>query len=78
MNIHEKAICETKTIGPNTRVWAFAHILPNANIGDECNICDGVFIENDVVIGDRVTIKLRLRMISFQDQKYILNNSQKF
>ncbi len=55
--IHEKAICETKSIGPNTQVWAFAHILPGATVGDDCNICDGVFIENKVTIGDRVTIK---------------------
>jgi len=43
--------------GSQTRVWAFAHILPGAVIGSDCNICDGVFIENDVVIGNRVTIK---------------------
>ncbi len=44
-------------IGARTRIWAFAHILPAAKIGADCNICDGVFIENDVSIGDRVTIK---------------------
>ncbi len=57
MYIHENAICESANIGEGTRVWAFAHILPDAKIGSECNICDGVFIENDVTIGDRVTIK---------------------
>ena len=55
--IHPQAICESDNIGKGTRVWAFAHILPKAKIGAECNICDGVFIENDVSIGDRVTIK---------------------
>ena len=55
--IHPQAICESNNIGKGTRVWAFAHILPKAVIGAECNICDGVFIENDVSIGDRVTIK---------------------
>jgi UDP-2-acetamido-3-amino-2,3-dideoxy-glucuronate N-acetyltransferase len=38
-------------------VWAFAHILPGAVVGENCNICDHVFIENDVVVGNRVTIK---------------------
>lgn len=57
MSIHEKAICESENIGEGTRIWAFAHVLPGAKIGNECNICDGVFIENDVTIGDRVTIK---------------------
>lgn len=60
--VHEKALCETKNIGRGTRVWAFAHILPQAQIGEECNICDGVFIENDVVVGDRVTIKCGVQL----------------
>ena len=54
---HPQALVESKTIGENSRIWAFAHILPEASIGGDCNICDHVFIENDVVIGDRVTIK---------------------
>lgn len=54
---HSHALVESQQIGNNTRIWAFAHILPGARIGADCNICDHVFIENDVVIGDRVTIK---------------------
>lgn len=54
---HEKSLVESETIGADTRIWAFAHVLPGARIGRECNICDYVFIENDVIIGDRVTIK---------------------
>lgn len=61
--IHEKAIVEPGvTLGRGTRVWAFAHILGGAVIGEDCNICDGVFIENDVVVGDRVTIKLGVQL----------------
>lgn len=55
--IHPQAICESKNIGLNTRIWAFTHILPGATIGQDCNICDQVFIENNVTIGDKVTIK---------------------
>jgi serine acetyltransferase len=55
--IHPHAICETAEIGDGTRIWAFAHILPGARVGRDCNICDGVFIENQVVVGDAVTIK---------------------
>jgi acetyltransferase-like isoleucine patch superfamily enzyme/dTDP-4-dehydrorhamnose 3,5-epimerase-like enzyme len=55
--VHEKALCESEEIGAGTRVWAFAHLLPGAVIGRNCNICDHVFIENDVVVGDDVTIK---------------------
>ena len=32
-------------------------MLADARIGADCNICSHNFIENDVVIGDRVTIK---------------------
>jgi UDP-2-acetamido-3-amino-2,3-dideoxy-glucuronate N-acetyltransferase len=55
--VHPLGLCESTTIGPDTRIWAFAHVLPRAVIGKDCNICDHVFIENDVVIGDRVTVK---------------------
>lgn len=55
--VHEKAICESDKIGDGTRIWAFAHVLPGASIGRDCNVCDNVFIENDVRIGDRVTLK---------------------
>lgn len=54
---HSHAIVETKNIGANTRVWAFAHILPGAIIGENCNINDHTFIENDVIIDDNVTVK---------------------
>jgi acetyltransferase-like isoleucine patch superfamily enzyme/dTDP-4-dehydrorhamnose 3,5-epimerase-like enzyme len=54
---HPAGICEASDVGAGTRIWAFAHVLPGARIGSECNICDHVFIENDVVIGDRVTVK---------------------
>jgi len=54
---HAQALVESTKIGNKTRIWAFAHILPGAIIGEECNICDHVFIENNVLIGNRVTIK---------------------
>ncbi|MBC7466791.1 MAG: N-acetyltransferase [Bdellovibrio sp.] len=55
--VHERGICESENVGDGTRIWAFAHVLPGARIGFNCNICDTVFIENKVVIGDNVTIK---------------------
>jgi acetyltransferase-like isoleucine patch superfamily enzyme len=60
--VHPQALCESATIGENTRVWAFAHVLPRARIGRDCNICDHVFIENDVVVGDRVTVKCGVQL----------------
>jgi UDP-2-acetamido-3-amino-2,3-dideoxy-glucuronate N-acetyltransferase len=55
--VHAAALCETRDVGDGTRVWAFAHLLPGAVVGRDCNICDHVFIEGGVVVGDRVTVK---------------------
>ena len=56
--VHDKALVEPGAqLGAGTRVWAFAHVLPGAVIGADCNICDHVFIEEQVRMGDRVTIK---------------------
>lgn len=55
--IHPSAIVETDKIGDLSRVWAFVHILKGATIGRNANICDHCFIENQVIIGDDVTIK---------------------
>lgn len=57
VQIHPAALCESSDIGDGTRVWAFAHVLPGAVIGRDCNICDHVFVEGGVVLGNRVTVK---------------------
>lgn len=76
--IHPNSICESQNIGEGTRVWAFAHILPDAVIGKECNICDGVFVENDVTIGDRVTLKCGVQVwdgIDLEDDVFVGPNA---
>ena len=60
--VHPQGLCESPTVGDGTRIWAFAHVLPGARIGRDCNICDHVFVENDVVIGDRVTLKCGVQL----------------
>ena len=60
--VHPQGLCESAAIGTGTRVWAFAHVLPGARIGDDCNICDHTFIENDVTLGNRVTVKCGVQL----------------
>lgn len=60
--IHPTADCQSKNIGQNTRIWQFTIVLPDATIGRDCNICSHCFIENDVVIGDRVTVKCGVQL----------------
>lgn len=60
--VHDRGLCESSNIGEGTRIWAFVHVLPGATLGAQCNICDGVFIENDVTIGDHVTVKCGVQL----------------
>ena len=77
--VHPNGIVEPGAqIGGKTRIWAFAHILPGARIGRDCNVCDGVFVENDVVIGDRVTIKGGVQVwdgITIEDDVFVGPNA---
>mgnify|MGYP000913104147 CR=1 FL=1 len=57
VKIHPTSEVQTKDIGNGTHVWQYCVILSKAKIGENCNICFNVFIENDVIIGDFVTIK---------------------
>jgi UDP-2-acetamido-3-amino-2,3-dideoxy-glucuronate N-acetyltransferase len=55
--IHSLSDCHTDKIPATTNIWQYVVVLPNAIIGENCNICAYCFIENDVVIGNRVTVK---------------------
>ena len=75
---HPQALVETENIGKNTRVWAFAHVLPGAVIGEDCNLCDQTFVENDVVMGNRVTIKCGVQLwdgITLEDDVFVGPNA---
>jgi len=72
--VHPQALVESQQIGAGSRVWAFSHVLPGARIGCEANICDHVFIENDVVVGDRVTVKCGVQLwdgVRIEDDVFI-------
>jgi UDP-2-acetamido-3-amino-2,3-dideoxy-glucuronate N-acetyltransferase len=75
---HPAAIVETSQIGQRTRIWAFAHVLAGASIGDDCNICDGVFIEGGVVVGHRVTVKCGVQLwtgVTLEDDVFVGPNA---
>jgi UDP-2-acetamido-3-amino-2,3-dideoxy-glucuronate N-acetyltransferase len=54
---HLNSDVQSENIGEKTRIWQYVVILHNARIGADCNICSHVLIENNVIIGDRVTVK---------------------
>ena len=77
--VHTHALVEPGvTVGAGTRVWAFTHLLPEAVIGNDCNICDHVFIENNVKVGNRVTIKCGVQLwdgITLEDDVFVGPNA---
>lgn len=76
--VHPQGLCESSHVGPRTRVWAFAHVLPGARIGADCNVCDHVFVENDVVVGDRVTLKCGVQLwdgVRLEDDVFVGPNA---
>lgn len=75
---HPDARVETGAIGPRTRIWAFAHVLPGARIGADCNVCDHTFIEGGAEIGDRVTIKCGVQLwegVTLEDDVFVGPNA---
>jgi UDP-2-acetamido-3-amino-2,3-dideoxy-glucuronate N-acetyltransferase len=45
------------TIGAGTKIWHFAHILPDTAIGEDCVLGQNVVVGPDVRIGDRCKIQ---------------------
>jgi UDP-2-acetamido-3-amino-2,3-dideoxy-glucuronate N-acetyltransferase len=78
VKIHEKSDVHSTNIGGGTTVWQFVVILPDAQIGKNCNICANVLIENEVKIGDRVTIKSGVQIwdgVTLEDDVFIGPNA---
>ena len=50
-------IDEGCTIGKGTKIWHFAHIMPNCTIGDGCNLGQNVVISPGVVLGNNVKVQ---------------------
>lgn len=72
--IHEKAEVQTESIGNGTLVWQHSIILKGAKLGKNCNINAHVFIENDVIVGDNVTVKCGVQLwdgITVEDNVFI-------
>lgn len=76
--IHPLADVSSTNVGAGTRIWQFSVILGGAKIGSYCNICAHTFIENDVIIGDRVTIKNGVQLwdgIRLEDNVFVGPNT---
>jgi acetyltransferase-like isoleucine patch superfamily enzyme len=54
---HPLALVESERVGSGTRVWAFAHVMAGAVVGERCNIGEQCFVEAGAVIGNDVVVK---------------------
>ena len=76
--IHPTAEVQTQHIGAGTSVWQYCIILKGARVGSNCNINCHVFIENDVVVGDNVTVKPGVQLwdgIRLEDNVFVGPNA---
>jgi acetyltransferase-like isoleucine patch superfamily enzyme len=76
--IHPSALVESDTIGAGSRVWAFAHVMKGAVIGEGCNIGDHSFVESGVTIGNNVTIKNGVSVwegVAIEDEVFVGPNA---
>jgi UDP-2-acetamido-3-amino-2,3-dideoxy-glucuronate N-acetyltransferase len=74
MFIHPSSDVQSNQIGEGTRVWQYVVILPGAVIGRDGNICSHCFIENKVVVGDRVTVKCGVQLwdgVTLEDDVFV-------
>ena len=75
---HSTAVVETESVGEGTRIEAFAHVLPGAKIGRDCQLGDHIFIANGVTVGDRVTIHCGVQLwdgVTIEDDVFIGPNA---
>ena len=55
---HETAIIdEGCTIGNGTKIWHFSHIMPQAVLGENCNIGQNVVVSPGVHLGNNVKVQ---------------------
>lgn len=59
--IHPLSDCQA-SIPDSTNIWQFCVVLPAAKVGENCNVCSHCFIENDVIIGNNVTVKCGVQL----------------
>jgi acetyltransferase-like isoleucine patch superfamily enzyme/dTDP-4-dehydrorhamnose 3,5-epimerase-like enzyme len=60
--IHELSEVQSEQIGNGTRIWQYTVVLGGAIIGEDANINSHCFVENDVVLGKRVTVKAGVQL----------------
>lgn len=73
--VHSQGIVDPEAeVGARTRVWAWAHVLGGARVGEDCNLCDHTFVEGNAVLGNRVTVKCNVAIwdgVTIEDDVFV-------
>lgn len=73
--IHPNALVDDESVlGPETDVWAFAHIMKDVVVGSRCSFGDHTFVESGAIIGDNVTVKNQVLIwegITIEDDVFV-------
>ena len=75
--IHPLADVQSVSIGTGTRIWQFCVVLRDAQIGEDCNFCSHCFVENQVRVGHRVTVKCGVQLwdgVTLEDDVFVGSN----
>jgi UDP-2-acetamido-3-amino-2,3-dideoxy-glucuronate N-acetyltransferase len=55
---HETAVVdEGCSIGNETKIWHFSHIMSNCTVGEKCNIGQNVVVSPGVILGNNVKVQ---------------------
>jgi len=62
---HETAVIDQDcSIGEGTKIWHFSHIMPNAILGERCNLGQNVVVSPGVVLGNNVKVQNNVSIYS--------------
>ena len=62
---HDSAVIDDGcSIGKNTKIWHFSHIMKDCEIGNDCNIGQNVVVSPNVKLGDNVKVQNNVSIYS--------------
>lgn len=76
--IHPLADCRSNSIPDSTNVWQFCVVMAQAVIGENCNLCANVLVENKVKIGNNCTVKCGVQLwdgVTLEDNVFVGPNA---
>lgn len=61
---HTAVIDSNVSIGIDTKIWHFSHIMENSQIGQSCNLGQNVVVSPNVILGNNVKVQNNVSIYS--------------